>query len=70
MTRWKASVIEVDVAYVNVCILRHLKEELAWVIDKWFRVITNKMSVIPLRLKNKAVLNLKQYCTYALPCDP
>ena len=49
MTRWSASVIEVGVPYVNVCVLRHLKEELAWVIDKWLWVISNKMSVLPLR---------------------
>ena len=30
-------------------VLRRLKEELAWVIDKWLRVNSNKMSVIPLR---------------------
>ena len=30
-------------ANVNVCILRHLKEELAWAIDKWLWVISNKM---------------------------
>ena len=41
-------------AYVNVHQLRHLKEELAWPIDKWLRVIGNKMLfkiVIPLRKK-------------------
>ena len=30
-------------AYVNIRISRHLKEELAWVIDKQLRVISNKM---------------------------
>ena len=53
-------------AYVNICVLRHLKEELAWVIDKRLRVISNKMlfqnSCTTKKLKNKAVLNLKQYC--------
>ena len=44
-------------AYVNVRISRRLKEELAWVIDKRLRVISNKML-------NKAVLNLKQYCMH------
>ena len=47
-------------AYVNVHVSRHLKEELAWAIDKWLRVISNIMSVIP--LMNKAVLIIKQYC--------
>ena len=27
-------------AYVNVYILRHIKEELAWAIDKWLQVIS------------------------------
>ena len=30
-------------AYVNVRILRHLKEELAWAIGKWLWVISDKM---------------------------
>ena len=44
---------KVGVAYVNVCLLRLLKEELAWAIDKRLRLIINKMlfkSVIPLRI--------------------
>ena len=39
-------------------ILIHLKEELAWTTDKQLRVISN----ITKELKNKAILNLKQYC--------
>ena len=38
-------------AYVNVHVLRHLKGELAWDVDKQLRVISNKMAfktVIPL----------------------
>ena len=31
------------VAYVNACVSRRLKEELAWAIDKWFRIVSNKM---------------------------
>ena len=27
--------------YVNLCVSRRLKEELAWAIDKWLRVISN-----------------------------
>ena len=41
----------VGVAYVNVPVLRYLKEELDWVIDKWLWVISNTMlfkTVIPL----------------------
>ena len=39
---------------MNVCILRHLKEELAWVIDKWLQIISNKIlfkTVMPLKTK-------------------
>ena len=39
-------------AYMNVHILRHLKEELAWAVDKQFQVTINKIlfkTVIPLR---------------------
>ena len=32
--------------YVNVCISKSLKEELAWAIDKWHRVISNKINAI------------------------
>ena len=42
------------VAYVNVHVLRRLKEELAWVIDERLRAISNKMllkTVAPLRTK-------------------
>ena len=34
------SVIKVGVAYMNICILRHIKEELAWAIDKQLHVIS------------------------------
>ena len=34
---------KVAVASVNVRVLRHLKEELGWAIDKWLRLIINKM---------------------------
>ena len=51
--------------YVNVHVSRHLKEELAWAIDKRLQVISNKMlfktaTYTTMKLKNKAVLNLKQ----------
>ena len=47
-------------AYVNVCISRCLKEELAWAIEKWLLVVSNKMifkTVIRTtkKLKKKAV---------------
>ena len=44
--------MKVGVAYINVCISRRLKEELAWYIDKRYQVISSKMlfkAVIPLR---------------------
>ena len=44
---------KVGVAYMNVCVSRRLKEELAWAIDKQLRLIINKMLfkiVIPLRI--------------------
>ena len=50
VTKQSASVIKVGVAYMNVYISRHLKEELAWVIDKRLQVISNKMlfkAVVP-----------------------
>ena len=52
---------------MNVRVSRHLKEELTLAIDKWLRIVSNKMLfktvvAITKKLKNKAVLNLKQYC--------
>ena len=44
--------MKLGVAYVNVCVSRHLKEELAWAIDKRLLVVSNKMlfkTDIPLR---------------------
>ena len=52
---------------MNVCISGHLKEELAWAIDKQLRVISNKMLLKQLyykETKEKAILNLKQYCMH------
>ena len=54
VTRRSASVIKVGVGYVNVRVSKRLKEELAWVIDKRLRAISNKMlmlfkTVVPLR---------------------
>ena len=70
MTRRSASVIKVGVVDVDVRISSHLKEELTWAIDKRLWVIStiicylkNSKSTKELnKLKNKAVLNLKQYC--------
>ena len=47
---------------MNVHVSRHLKEELAWAIDKWLRVISNTMlfktvSYTTKNLKNKAILS-------------
>ena len=62
------------VAYVNVRISKSLKEELAWAMDKWLWVVSNKIlfkTVIRTtkKLKKKAVLNFKKIL-YALLCDP
>ena len=46
-------IYRVGVAYVNIRVLRRLKEELGWAIDKRLRLIINKMlfkTVIPLRI--------------------
>ena len=51
-------------ADVDVCLSSHLKEELAWAADKQFLVICYLKTVKVLRRKNKAVLNLKQYCVH------
>ena len=45
----------------GVHISRHLKEELAWAIDKQLQVINNKMSYTTKELRNKPILILKQY---------
>ena len=34
-----SEIIKVGVAYVNIHVSRHLKQELAWAIDKWFWVV-------------------------------
>ena len=58
---------------VDVHILSHLKEELAWAIEiKGFRLLVNlKISKSTKELKGtkKAILNLKQYCSYTLLCS-
>ena len=52
---------------VDVHVLSHFKEELARAVDKWLRVICicylKAVRVATKKLKDKAVLNLKQYCT-------
>ena len=48
----------VCVAYINICVSRRLKQELAWAIDKWLWVINSTVfSYAIKKLKNKAVLN-------------
>ena len=34
--------IKVGVMYMNVCVSKRLKEELAWAIDKWLRILVIK----------------------------
>ena len=51
--RWSAAVIRVGVAYMNIRILRCLKEELSWAIDKGLRLLINIVlfkTVVPLRI--------------------
>ena len=58
---------KVGVAYVNECVLRHLKKELAWVIDKWLQNISNKMllkTVVPLRIYRISRFKFKKYCMH------
>ena len=43
VTRWSASVIKVGVVDVDVRVSSHLKEELAWAVDKRLRVISTIM---------------------------
>ena len=53
MKRQSALVVRVGVAYINVHVLRCLKEELSWAVDKWLQLIINTMSfktVILLRI--------------------
>ena len=53
---------------VDVRILSHLKEELTWAIDKRLQVVStimySKNTKELKKLKNKAILNLKQYCMH------
>ena len=53
---------------MNIHVLRHLKEELAWAIDKRLQFISYLIllkTFIPLKkIKNKDLLNLKQYCIH------
>ena len=45
-------IIKVDLAYMDIHLSRHLKEELAWATEKWLQVINNMMlfkTAIPLR---------------------
>ena len=34
---------KVGVTYVNICASKYFKEELAWAVDKWLQLISNKM---------------------------
>ena len=56
------SIYRYTIRDVDVHVLSHLKQGLAWAADKWLRVISTIML-------NKAILNLKQYfihCSVAL----
>ena len=49
VTRQSTSVIKVGVAYMNVCVSKHLKEELAWAINKLASAYLLFRIVMPLR---------------------
>ena len=55
--------MNVGVAYFGVCVLRLLKEEVSWAIDKWLWVICNLCCLKQLyhykELKNKTVDNFE-----------
>ena len=44
----------------GICVSNHLKEKLAWPIDKWYWLISNVILLkIVVTVKNKIVLSLK-----------
>ena len=55
---------------VDVRVSSHLKEQLAWAVDKWLRIISTIMLLKNTvrgtkelkETKNKAILNFRQYC--------
>ena len=53
---------------IDICILSHLKEKLAWAVDKRLQVISTimlfKNTKELKRTKNKAILNLEQCCIH------
>ena len=59
-------------AYVNVCVSRRLKEELAWAIDKRLWVVSNEMlfkTVIRTTKKLKKSCFKLKTILYVLLCD-
>ena len=49
MIRWSGLVVRVGVVYLNLRILRHLKEKLAWAIDErlqFISILINNYNVI------------------------
>ena len=54
---------------MNVCVSRRLKEELAWVIDKWLWVINNLKQLYHKENKDYSRFEFKTIL-YALLCDP
>ena len=44
-------------ADVDVCVLSHVKEELAWTVDKWLRVIS---TIMLLRVYTKDLKGTKE----------
>ena len=50
VTIQSASVIMVGVAYMNIRVSKHLKEELSWAVDKWLRLIINTISAVIVKI--------------------
>ena len=54
-------------AFMVVQVLRHLKVELAWAVDKWLQVISNIMlfkTVISVRNLRKCCFKFEEYCMH------
>ena len=68
VTRQCTSVIKMSVACMNVRVSRHLKQELAWAIDKWLRVISNPMLFKTVIYTTKNLKNKPFYIENTILC--
>ena len=57
--------MKVGLVYANIHILRHLKEELAWSIEKWLWVISNTMlfKTVTVDGERFAGINIRSFST-------